>query len=230
MPYDSRTLLTTPKSTGSDIISVNPGKYFHFGLESGLLRYAPSSLNDTIKVAIGIDGLPLSKSSSSQFWPILAYVIGPFPKQVFPIGIYHGYEKPKDSDLFLAEFIKEAKHLVSDGIQINGNTKKVIISVFCCDAPARAFILKIKSHSGFFSCARCTIEGEYYKNRVCFPYSKTEMTKRTHESYINLDFKEHHTAATPSKLIEIPYLNLVSSLYALKSSWYHTKINIVMVE
>lgn len=113
--------------------------------------------------------------------------------------------------MFLAEFIKEAKHLVSNGIQINGDTKKVIISVFCCDAPSRAFILKIKSHSGFFSCAHCTIEGEYYKNRVCFPYSKTEMTKRTHESYINLEFEEHHTSATPSKLIEIPNLNLVSS-------------------
>lgn len=171
LPNDSRSLLRTPKSSVSKIITVNLGKYFHFGLESGLLQHAPPSLNE-IKVAIGIDGLPLSKSSSSQFWPILAYVIEPFPKQVFSVGIYHGYEKPKDSDMFLAKFIEEAKHLVSNGIQINGITKKVIISVFCCDAPARAFILKIKSHSGFFSCARCTVEGEYYKNRVCFPYSE----------------------------------------------------------
>lgn len=40
---------------------------------------------------------------------------------------------------------------------------------------------------------------------------KTGMTKRTHESYINLKYEEHHTSATPSKLIEIPNLNIVSS-------------------
>lgn len=210
LPIDSRSLLATPKSTGSKIVAVNPGKYFHFGLESGLLRYTSSM--DEIKVAIGIDGLPLSKSSSSQFWPILAYVIGPVPRKVFPVGIYHGYEKPHDSDMFLAEFVKEAKHLVNNGIKINDDiSKKVIIHVFCCDAPARAFVLKIKSHSGFFSCARCTVEGEYYKNRVCFPYTKTEITKRTYEAYKNLVFEDHHTSTTPSSLIEIPNLNVVSS-------------------
>lgn len=211
LPNDSRSLLTTPKSTGLKLLPVNPGKYFHFGLESGLLRYATSNLSE-IKVAIGIDGLPLSKSSNSQFWPILAYVIGLPTKQVFPVGIYHGYEKPKDSDLFLDEFVKEAQHLVNNGIKINETTSiKVTIDVFCCDAPARAFLLKIKYHSGYFSCSRCIIEGEHYKNRVCFPYSNIEITKRTHESYKNLMYEDHHTSTTPSKLIEIPNLNLVSS-------------------
>lgn len=130
LPNDSRSLLITPKSTGLKLLPVNPGKYFHFGLESGLLRYATSNLSE-IKVAIGIDGLPLSKSSNSQFWPILAYVIGLPTKQVFPVGIYHGYEKPKDSDLFLDEFVKEAQHLVNNGIKINETTSiKVIIDVF----------------------------------------------------------------------------------------------------
>lgn len=211
LPNDSRSLLITPKSTGLKLLPVNPVKYFHFGLESGLLRYATSNLSE-IKVALGIDGLPLSKSSNSQFWTILAYVIGLPTKQVFPVGIYHGYEKPKDSDLFLDEFVKEAQHLVNNGIKINETTSiKVIIDVLCCDAPARAFLLKIKYHSGFFSCSRCIIEGEYYKNRVCFPYPNIEITKRTHESYTNLMYEDHHTSTTPSKLIEIPNLNLVSS-------------------
>ena len=141
-------------------------------------------------------------------------MIGLPTKQVFPVGIYHGYEKPKDSDLFLDEFVKEAQHLVNNGITINETTSiKVIIDVFCCDAPARAFLLKIKYHFGFFSCSRCIIEGEYYKNRVCFPYSNIEITKRTHDSYTNLMYEDHHTyrSTTPSKLIEIPNLNLVSS-------------------
>jgi len=44
------------------------------------------ALTDTIKIAVG-EGLTLSTSSSSQFWPILAHVMH-HHEQVFPIGIY----------------------------------------------------------------------------------------------------------------------------------------------
>jgi len=58
-------------------------------------------------LAIGIDGLPISKSSGGQLWPIMAYIITdlPLPKKVFPVGIYYGFEKPKDSNEFLLDFV-----------------------------------------------------------------------------------------------------------------------------
>lgn len=67
-----------------------------------------SAKSTEINLAIGVDGLPLTKSSSSQFWPILAYIMGA-KKIVFPVGIYHGYTKPKCTDEFLSEFILETK-------------------------------------------------------------------------------------------------------------------------
>lgn len=68
---------------------------------------------------------------------------------VFPVGLYFGTEKPHDSNVFLKDFIDEAKHLVDNGLVINNNICKILLDVFCCDTPAKAFILKIKGHNGF---------------------------------------------------------------------------------
>lgn len=168
LPWDSRTLLATPHSTISSIRIVEPGRYYHFGLAAGIIRYATPDLTK-IKIMIGIDGFPIAKSSNSQLWPILA-CIDNTTKIVFPVGIYHGYAKPKDSNDLLIDFILEAKYLACNGIVIDDCVKKVSFSAFICDSPAKAFVLKLKGHSGFSSCTRCIQVGEYYKNRVCFPY------------------------------------------------------------
>ncbi|CAI6357848.1 unnamed protein product [Macrosiphum euphorbiae] len=207
LPNDCRTLLVTPKSTERFIRTVTPGSYYHFGLAEGIRRYAISSLTD-IKIAIGIDGLPLAKSNNSQFWPIMAYIVG-MDKNVFPVGIYFGKSKPKDSNDFLLDFVAETKDLITNGIEINGCIIKVIIYSFVCDAPARSFLLKTKGHSGYSSCNRCIAEGEYYQNRICFPYSDSKSTKRTHETYENMTYEEHHVAESISNLVELPGIDLV---------------------
>lgn len=207
LPRDCRTLLATPRSTLSNIHFVDPGQYYHFGLTAGITRYATPDLKE-IKIIIGIDGLPIAKSSNSQLWPILAYIENTI-KIVFPVGIYHGYNKPNDSNNYLKEFISEAKDLVSNGIILNNHIKKVSFSAFICDSPAKAFTLKLKSHSGFSSCTRCIQVGEYFQNRVCYPYCNLP-AKRTHVTYVNRKYEEHHVGNTLSRLIEIPGLDVVS--------------------
>lgn len=161
LPKDSRTLLNTNSTKTSNIITMKPGIYYHFGLECGITRnLSKYNLDNEIKVVVGVDGLPLSKSSSSQYWPILAYIY-PHSDKVFPIGIYHGNEKPYDSNDFLKYFIDEFKYLMMNGIKIYDVTKKVLLYAFCCDAPAKSFVLKVKGHSGFSSCTRCFQKGEY---------------------------------------------------------------------
>ncbi|KAF0701785.1 Uncharacterized protein FWK35_00029272, partial [Aphis craccivora] len=59
------------------LTTINPGLYYHFGLKSAILehfKYISSNNIDVIKIVIGIDGLPISKSSASQLWPILAII------------------------------------------------------------------------------------------------------------------------------------------------------------
>jgi len=202
-------LLGSGSSKVVGIKHVNPGIYYHFGLEAGIKRFFKHCTGgDTIMLNIEIDGLPLTKSSSSAFWPILAYIF-PFNNDVFPVGIYWGNEKPIDSNQFMHDFVYEAKNIIENGIIVNGSLKKVSIFVFSCDTPAKSFILKTKGHSGFSSCNRCIQEGEYLKNRVCFPYQKNCTTKRTHENYINRTYDDHHVSSELSNIIEIPGIDVV---------------------
>lgn len=162
-----------------------------------------------MNIAVGVDGLPISKSSSSQFWPILAYIV-PYRNYVFPIGIYYGNEKPRDSNEYLKDFISEVIDLTTNGIIINNQKIKVVIEVMCCDASAKSFLLRVKGHSGFFSCTRCLHEGEYINNRVCFPFIETGNKIRTHEDYLLMRNEEHHISSTISCLALIPNADVVN--------------------
>ncbi|KAF0706975.1 Uncharacterized protein FWK35_00039269 [Aphis craccivora] len=89
LPKDCRTLLKTKSSKIINIREVQPGNYYHFGLKNGIIKYSLIlPLNGPIKIAVKVDELPISKSSSGQFWPILAYII-PYHDYVFPVGIYY---------------------------------------------------------------------------------------------------------------------------------------------
>ncbi|KYN11044.1 hypothetical protein ALC57_16823 [Trachymyrmex cornetzi] len=80
------------------IRTVVPGSYYYFELLHPVKKIL-TSIKDNIsyiEIAVNIDGLPLSKSSLQQFWPILGSVI-PY-SNIFVIGIYYGYEKPSDSN------------------------------------------------------------------------------------------------------------------------------------
>jgi len=61
---------------------------------------------ELIEININIDGLPLHKSSTSQVYPILCNLVNNF-SEVNVIGIYHGFKKPSDANLFLKSFIEE---------------------------------------------------------------------------------------------------------------------------
>lgn len=75
-----------------------PGIHHYFGLARGIKLNAPPNLQN-INIAIGIDGLPISKSSTTQFWPILASILidSPLKRSVFLVGLYCGNDKPKYS-------------------------------------------------------------------------------------------------------------------------------------
>lgn len=124
LPETCRTLLHTESTKLIGIREVNPGVYYHFGLFNGIIKYSSTiPIQECINIAVGVDGLPISKSSSGQFWPILAYIV-PYRNYVFPIGIYYGNEKPRDSNEYLKDFISEVIDLTTNGIIINNEKKK----------------------------------------------------------------------------------------------------------
>lgn len=59
-------------------------------------------------------------------------------KNVFPIGLYYGLQKPNDMSQFLQYLVDEAVNLTERGIiNKNGNIIAVQIVGFFCDAPAK---------------------------------------------------------------------------------------------
>lgn len=219
LPVSSRTFYKTYSGVSYnnpvEVKTVSPGIYYHFGVQYSIKKYIDKQFSsETIKLVIGIDGLPLMKSSGSAFWPILGY-IRQENETVFPIGIYWGYNKPDDSNVFLNDFVAEIRELVLNGIDVellNNNIltvfhKKVIVDTFCCDAPARAFVLKTKTHTGFCSCARCTVKGQYVERRVCF--SNLQCSMRTHEDFINKIQRQYHSDGDATTIISIPNFDVV---------------------
>jgi len=207
LPLDSRTLLNTPRST--EIRRVEPGFYSNLGIEQGILEYLknnPNIANNAIEMLFNIDGLPVTKSGSSELWPILGLIYK--TNHVFLIGLYHGNKKPCDTFAFLENFVVEASNLTHSGITYLGKTYSFSIKGFCADAPAKAMVLNIKYHTGYSSCTKCNIVGDYSERRVCF----TEYIgrKRSDKSFVDHEDEDYHQGTSP--LENIPRLGLVSQV------------------
>lgn len=76
LPKDCRTLKKNPPKVSIDILT--NGKLFYYGLKKCLIHVLTTAHEhiDSITLNFNFDGLPISKSSASQFWPILASVKG----------------------------------------------------------------------------------------------------------------------------------------------------------
>lgn len=206
LPKDARTLLRTPRT--SYIISVDGGKYFHVGVERAILAQIShfGIIPDVILININIDGLPLSKSSSSQFWPILGKIkTDEYDLPPFIIGVFHGYSKPTTTS-FLEPFVDELLEIMHEKIVLNDKFVAVLINAILCDAPCKSFICACKGHTGHNGCQKCTIEGVYLCNRICFP--GINFIKRTDKKFRSRDYDDY-VRNTPSVLEKLP-IDMVS--------------------
>lgn len=151
-PSDPRTLLKTPRRVNIEYIE--GGQLYHFGIESQIEKYLKGGIKlfclpnhpnlnvskNIITLKVGIDGLPISKSSNLQFWPILASIDQAVSNKVFPISLFYGETKPVNVNEFLRPFVEEMKYLEVEGIMYNQVRYEVRIRCIVADAPARSFI------------------------------------------------------------------------------------------
>uniref|UniRef100_A0A1Y1LQ64 DUF4218 domain-containing protein n=1 Tax=Photinus pyralis TaxID=7054 RepID=A0A1Y1LQ64_PHOPY len=198
LPNDARTLLQTPRN--SIISKLDNGQYIHFGLENALKGIVKDIGNlQCIELLINVDGLPLSRSSTACLWPILCS--DNVTKKVSIVGLFHGYEKPKDSNQFLKQFVKEAVMYVTNGFFNEGRKYDVKIAGLICDAPAKSFVLNTKGHTGYNSCTKCKVEGNYINNRVCFPAPSNVPLRNDNDYFCDTDDDFY---VSKSELLKIP--------------------------
>lgn len=75
------------------------------------------------------------------------------------------------------------------------------IRAFICDVPAQSFIKYTKGHTGYYSCTKCEAKGEYYLNRVCFPYLDISNV-RTDKKFRLKSQPNHHSGTSILELIQ----------------------------
>lgn len=166
LPTCTKTLVHTARVTPriEKLPGGDPGLYYHRGLEQGirqsLLSFALSEVPQRLHIYLAIDGVSLTKSSTSQFWPIVGFIPSLPNSSIFEVGVYWGHSKPINSSIFLKKTIDEADVLSKQGMLWQGKKILIFVKAFICDAPARAWITCVKSHSSrLHGCSKCKGSG-----------------------------------------------------------------------
>ena len=77
---------------------------------------------------MNIDGLPLCRSSSAQFWPILGWMTNLTVKEPFVIGLIYGSSKPSHAAEYLAKFLDEYSVIEHDAVCHRGKHYEMLFS------------------------------------------------------------------------------------------------------
>lgn len=216
LPTDARALLKTKNKHKidkmEDMQETGKGEFVYFGLEEGikanLTEFLIENNLDSLELLFNIDGLPLWKSSTIQFWPILcAAVENHAITNPFIVGIFCGVGKPKSVQTYLARLVEELKLLTARGLSVyNDIVINVTVKGFICDAPARAFVKCIMGHNAFHGCEKCLVKGTRVENRTVFLDSNAP--RRTDSSFVEYMHKEHHKLDLHNKPIKSPLVDL----------------------
>ena len=217
IPKDARTLLCSKSE--NRLKEIDDMLYLHIGnwMET-IIDYITSAIDiteipdRTFSFAINIDGLPIYDNSPHfHIYPILVRVVE-IPGKIFVAGIF-SKEKTKHKglispDILLKDFIEDLEKLVAEPIETkHGNINFVKTGPFICDAPCRAELKQIVSHSGYNSCERCKVKGTYFSHHVCFDSFSEDL--RTGENFLNRSDPQHHKNLEIS-LLESSDIDMVS--------------------
>lgn len=223
IPLDARTLLNMPVTSSIVTIISNSSnaQFVYLGIQNNLSYQLDSGLHNiltnisatSIQLVCNVDGIPITKSTSAQFWPILCMVyLKDYRCPPFPVAIYYGNTKPVSLDQYLQDFINEINVLINNGLTYRKETYEIILKAIVCDAPARAFLKCIKGHTGFYSCERCHQKGNYINHRLVFPIlcDPESVELRTDTNFRSQTLQEHHTGMSP--MVRIDKFDIIQGL------------------
>ena len=206
LPLDARTLLDTKTCDIEKITDTS--EFAYFGVEktlTSLLEQEIKLIDDTVRLNIHFDGIPIYKSSSVSFWPILCSIHGT-SSLLFAIAIYYTDKKP-DINIYLQKFCLEMKELMAIGIKVKNKIYKIKLRAFIADAPAKSFVKQIKQHRGYYACSHCTVKGIYNRELKAMSYNEVNSSLRTDESFRNNEQPQHHIRKSPLEQLDIDMVN-----------------------
>jgi hypothetical protein len=182
------------------------GHYVYFGIQNMLNKCFQQPIGacifeNTISLFVNVDGLNILKSENKSIWTITVK-IPDLARSPFLVGFFFGFNKPNINS-FLDNVCDEIVKLKSEGLLIGGEHFNIKHVLFICDAPARSLIKCIKNHTGYFSCERCEIEGEYVHDARTMVFDEYNCTLRTDTSFRQKLNEEHHHAGVVSPILKL---------------------------
>jgi len=134
--------------------------------------------------------------------------------KLFIAGIYYGDSKPQNCNNYLYDFVKEAKNLINNDVQLNGKKYSFKICAIVADALARAFIKYCKPHNSFYACESCMKKGVWVgkKRAIKRVYPEMNCKSRSKESFKNREQPQHHKDNVDSILLKLLDFNIINSI------------------
>lgn len=159
-----------------------------------------------------------------QLWPTLGRLVD-VNSSPFIVGIFCGPCKPASVEEYLQNFIVEAKVLATDGFEIGGQSLIANISCYICNAPARAYLKQIKTHTGYYGCERCVQKGIHMEGRMTFASNTSE--KRTDHVFNHLDHEDHQVRLSPLSELNVGLVSgfVLDSMYLVHLGVVHRLLN-----
>jgi hypothetical protein len=215
LPKSSKTLKHTSRKR-ANIQKMGDGEFIYFGIKPWLERVAtPNNIHklpECLELTVNMDGFKINDATVSESWPIQAKLNSvEFFFKPFVVAMYYGPHKPPLEE-YLKAFCDELLDLSANGFKVGEIVFKVKIKMLVLDAPAKAYILNIIGHTGYYSCNKCCQKGEYQDN-VYFPFDETLMECRNNESFKMKTQQMHHHGASPLEVLDIGMVSDVPNDY-----------------
>lgn len=198
LPKSYKTLLQTPRSVTT--IPVGIGQLWYKGIAVSIqqrISQAPEYLEEREEIVmdVNMDGLPPFRSTYHDCWPTLGCLEGEDEPFIIAAWIGVGKMEPDDVDSYLEQYVNEVRNLLQNGIQLNGTQYPFRVRDYILDAPARAFVKRIKGHTGTYACESCEVRG--VKIRRVQTFLDLDAIRRTDESFANRRNPQHHKGLSP---------------------------------
>lgn len=198
LPKSHKVLLQSNRKV-VDIVTMGQGQFWYKGLGLNLSQSLTLDYlleHGEIIVDINTDGLQLYNKSKLEFWPILGCLKG--QKTPFIVACYFGEGHPDNVELFLQDFVAEARDLQENGYEAFGIVFPFKLRDFILDAPARSMMKCCVGHTAKVACDKCSIVGVSKYNRIVFVGAGVEPgTPRTDLSFQQREQPAHHKGMSP---------------------------------
>lgn len=217
LPASSSRVMGSLRTVKSFIQDVEGGGMYYSGIENGVRKTVTAqylSKCNAICLDFFWDGLSPYKSVRYKIWPLLCRLSATeFSKDSPPfiVAIFGGKKEP-EPDIFLKDFIKEAKHLEKDGMVFSEVRYEVIFQKFIADYPARCRMKCVNGEgpSSLIQCERCTIKGKKRKGTqfTSVEIRRSNPTLRTDKTFRERHQKQYHEHYKTGQRPDSPFMQL----------------------